>query len=71
MALSKTIKKYRCANGFSVNEAAALAEISVSYWEKLETGQVKNPSLSVLRRIARSLEINTAVLLEPEMTAQK
>ena len=69
MNLATTIQSLRKIADLSVEEAAARAGISVSYWQKLEAGQMKNPTYTVLGKIAGALGIKAPTLLPEQSTA--
>jgi transcriptional regulator with XRE-family HTH domain len=61
--LGQTIKALREARGLSPAALADLARISRSYLSQIESGQMANPSATVLYRIARHLGTSIAILL--------
>lgn len=63
MELAQTIKTLRNDADLTVLEAASKAGVSVSYWQKLEAGQMGNPSLTVLASIARAVNATIPDLL--------
>ena len=69
MNLATTIQSLRKIADLSVEEAAARAGISVSYWQKLEAGQMKNPTYIVIGKIAGALGIKARALLPEQSTA--
>lgn len=60
--LAKTIgqnmRKYRRAKGLTQENAAAKANMSLRYWQQLESAE-KNMTLKTLTSIARALEIDS------------
>jgi len=62
--MATRILKLRSARGWSQPELARRAKVTQAYIAQLETGQRKNPSLPVLRRLARALGVPVGELLE-------
>lgn len=62
-ALGARIKKLRDENQLSQEELAHRATIHVTYLSGLENGK-RNPSLSVLDRLANALNVKIGVLFE-------
>ena len=60
--LAQNVKLRRKELGLSQEELADMAEIDRTYASQIERG-VANPSLEVLYRVARSLEIDLPVLM--------
>ena len=58
------IKSLRIAAGLNQPELAKKANVSTAYIGQLEAGQKRNPSLDVLKRIAKALGVSLAELLE-------
>ena len=54
----------RKLRGWSLQEVAEPAKISVAYLQKLEKGKVNNPSPKVLQRLAEVLEISYLRLMQ-------
>jgi len=50
--------------GFTLDELARRAKVTKPYLSQLENGVRKNPSLPVLRRLAKALGVPVAELLE-------
>ena len=55
--LSKVIQKLREDQGMTQRDLAARAKVTQGYVAQLEMGMKKNPSLNVLRRIAKALNL--------------
>jgi len=53
----------REAKGLTQRDLAKKAEVTPGYIAQLELGQKKNPSLPVLRRLARALGVEVGELL--------
>lgn len=62
--LGTVIKSRREARGMSQVELATKAKIARPYLIRLESGQQKNPSLAVLKRLAKALGVRVTRLLE-------
>jgi putative transcriptional regulator len=58
------IRRYRNAKGISQRDLAAKVGVKGAYIAQLETGARKNPSLDVLKKIAKALKIKVGRLLE-------
>lgn len=58
------IKILREKKGYSINELSEKAGVSKSYLSYIERGIQMNPSLQVLSKVAKTLEINVEELLE-------
>jgi XRE family transcriptional regulator of biofilm formation len=62
--LSALIKSLRVAAGLNQPELAKKAKVSTAYIGQLEAGQKRNPSLDVLKRLAKALGVKVTELLE-------
>ena len=63
--LVKNIRKFRASRELTQEEAAELVGITAKYWQRLEmTSQIDLPSITVLFKIAKTLKIPPAKLLE-------
>lgn len=58
------LKQLREARGLSQRDLAVKAKVSGAYIAQLETGMRKNPSLAVLKRLAKALGVPVGELLE-------
>jgi transcriptional regulator with XRE-family HTH domain len=58
------VKELRATRGLSQRELAKLAGITNPYITLIETGQRKNPSLAVLKKLAKALGVPVTTLLE-------
>ncbi|HXH81710.1 MAG TPA: helix-turn-helix transcriptional regulator [Candidatus Tectomicrobia bacterium] len=58
------LKALRDERGWSQAELAKRADVTPAYIAQLETGARKNPSLEILKRIARALGVPVTDLLE-------
>jgi transcriptional regulator with XRE-family HTH domain len=61
---STMIRELRNQNEMSQVELAMKAGVNPSYIALLEIGQRKNPSLAVLKRLAKALGVPVTTLLE-------
>lgn len=62
--LGTVIRRLRKARGLSQVELAKKARIAQPYLVRLESGQQTNPSLAVLKRLAKALGVPVTELLE-------
>jgi transcriptional regulator with XRE-family HTH domain len=58
------LRKLRADQGLTMAELAKKAQVTDAYIAQLETGKKKNPSLDVLKRLARALGVPVTELLE-------
>jgi transcriptional regulator with XRE-family HTH domain len=58
------LRKLRKDQGLTMAELAKKAQVTDAYIAQLETGEKKNPSLDVLKRLARALGVPVTELLE-------
>ena len=58
------LRKLRTERGMSMADLAKKASITDAYIANLETGKKANPSLDVLKRLARALGVPVGELLE-------
>jgi transcriptional regulator with XRE-family HTH domain len=63
-ALGEELRSLRKVRGLSLKAVAEPAEISTAYLQKLEGGEVRQPSPHVLHRLADVLGVPYAVLME-------
>ncbi len=56
--LSKNLRKLRELKGLSQEKLARLASVSNNTIIKIEAGKNKNPTLEILKKIAKVLEIS-------------
>ena len=62
--LRRVIRTLREARGLTQRDLADKAKVTGAYVAQLETGTKKNPSLDVLKRLARALGVPVTELLE-------
>ncbi len=58
------IKKLREQHGMSQRDLAECVNVSGAYIAMLETGKRKNPSLAMLKRLAKALRVSITKLLK-------
>jgi transcriptional regulator with XRE-family HTH domain len=58
------VKRLRERRDLSQNDLAKRARISQAYLSRLEAGRQSNPSIAVLRRLAKALGLPVTELLE-------
>jgi XRE family transcriptional regulator, master regulator for biofilm formation len=63
-SLSRVIQTLRETRGMSQRDLAERAQVTSGYIAHLETGLKKNPSLDVLKRLAKALGVPVTELLE-------
>jgi len=61
---ARMLKGLRDQRGLSQRELAAKAKVTGAYVAMLETGRRKNPSLAILQRLAKALDVPVTELLE-------
>jgi len=62
--LSRVLREHRESKGLSQVELAKRAKVGRTYLVKLESGDKKNPSLQILKSLARALGVPVTELLE-------
>ncbi len=62
--LRTVLKNLRQGQGLTMAELAKKAQVTDAYIAQLETGRRKNPSLEILKRLARALGVPVTELLE-------
>jgi transcriptional regulator with XRE-family HTH domain len=62
--LGQQLKTVRQLKGLSLRAVATPAEISVAYLQKLEGGEVQQPSPNVLLRLGKALDVRYETLME-------
>jgi len=60
----RVLRTLRTAKEMGLRELAAKAKVPPGYLAELEGGKKKNPSLDVLKRLARALGVPVTELLE-------
>ncbi|SFK17532.1 DNA-binding transcriptional regulator, XRE-family HTH domain [Halobacillus dabanensis] len=63
MPIGEKIRMLRMEKDFSVNEFAKKSGVSKSYISNIERGVQKNPSLIVMGKLAKTLDISLEELL--------
>jgi transcriptional regulator with XRE-family HTH domain len=64
MRLRQAVRQRRAAKGWTQRELAQRVKVTTPYITQLELGLRTNPSLPVLRRLAKALGVPVATLLE-------
>jgi transcriptional regulator with XRE-family HTH domain len=62
--LKTVLRELRAKRGWSQAKLATEAQVTGAYIAQIETGKKKNPSLGVLKRLARALGVPVTELLE-------
>lgn len=62
--MARTLRRLRAERGWSQEEMAHQAGLHRTYVSGLERG-VRNPTLTVLARLAKALGVSPSALLEP------
>jgi XRE family transcriptional regulator of biofilm formation len=62
--LSVVITKLREGQGLTQRDLAKKARVTAAYVAMIETGVRKNPSLAILKRLAKALGVPVTALLE-------
>ncbi len=62
--LGQMLRMLREEKGWTQEELAEKASVGRTYLAKLETGAKVNPTIAVLKRLAKSLRVPVAELLE-------
>lgn len=63
MMIGENLKKFRKAKGISLTELAERSNVSKSYLNSLERNIKDNPSINLVRRIAKELNTDIYTLL--------
>ena len=63
-SIGAVLEAKRGAKGLTQEKLAQRAKVARSYLAKLEAGHSKNPSLAVLKRLAKALGVPVTALLE-------
>ena len=69
--IGEKIKKYRNKKGISLTELAERSNVSKSYLNSLERNIKDNPSINLIKRIAKELDIDIANILDEEEVNRK
>ena len=62
--LSTIVKELRTQRGMCQRELAKMAGVTDPYITLLETNQLKNPSLNILKQLAKALGVPVAELVK-------
>jgi predicted transcriptional regulator len=63
MALSDTIRRHRRRADYTQEELAQEAGVGVATIARIETGEIEEPRVSTLRKLAKALDLDTRELL--------
>ena len=64
--IGERIRKYRRDKGYTLTELAERSKVSKSYLNSLERNVNDNPSINLVKRIAKELNIDLASILNDE-----
>lgn len=64
-AFGKSLKKLREKNGFSQEELANIADVSLSQISRIERGVI-NPTICTVRELAKALNVRTSEMFDFE-----
>jgi transcriptional regulator with XRE-family HTH domain len=64
LGLGRVVKRMRESRGMNQAELAKRARLSQGYVSKLEAGAQRNPSIAVLKRLAKALGVPVGKLLK-------
>jgi XRE family transcriptional regulator, master regulator for biofilm formation len=65
--VGKNIAEIRKRRGYTLSELADLSNVSKSYLSNIERSINKNPSLEVMQKIAKVLNVDFMMLIEPDL----
>lgn len=65
--IGKNIAEIRKRRGYTLSELADLSNVSKSYLSNIERSINKNPSLDVMQKIAKVLNVDFMMLIEPDL----
>lgn len=65
--IGKNIGEIRKSRGLTLSQLAEQAKISKSYLSNIERSLNKNPSIDVIRRISKVLDVDVKVLLKTDL----
>ncbi|MBS4198407.1 helix-turn-helix domain-containing protein [Bacillus sp. FJAT-49732] len=69
--IGKNIYEIRKRKGLTLTELADRAGIAKSYLSNIERSVNKNPSVNVVEKIAKVLDIDVSILLNPSMEQEQ
>ncbi len=70
MDLEKRLRQLRKARGLTASELAARAGLPTSYVARLESGQIRDPRVSTVRKLAKVLWVTMGNMLDETYTAE-
>lgn len=62
--LATVLRELRAKRGWTQEELAKKSKVKRTYIAVLEAGHKKNPSLDILKKLARALEVDMGELIE-------
>lgn len=65
--IGKNIAEIRKRRGYTLSELADLSNISKSYLSNIERNKNKNPSIEIMQKIAKVLNVDFMMLIEPNL----
>ncbi|MDQ0155358.1 helix-turn-helix domain-containing protein [Robertmurraya andreesenii] len=65
--IGKNIAEIRKRRGYTLSELAELSNISKSYLSNIERNINKNPTIDVIQKIAKVLNVDFMMLIEPDL----
>lgn len=66
MPLAQKLKKLRLKSGKSLQQAADAVEVSKAHIFELESGNVKNPSVEILKKLAKLFEVPVSHFIDDD-----
>lgn len=64
----QNIKNIRLAKGVGVNELSRMSGVNASYISALERDEKKNPSVTILEKLAKALEVSIDEIMKSDIT---
>lgn len=64
----QNIKNIRLAKGVGVNELSRMSGVNASYISALERDEKKNPSVTILEKLAKALEVSIDEIMKSDVT---
>lgn len=71
LTIGEKVKKLRTKEGLTLAELQELSGISKTYLSDLETGKAGNPTISIIRKIAKALDTSETELLSNQIPTQR
>ena len=70
-SIGSCIRSIREAKGLPLREIAYRANIDASYLSRIETGELVNPTLDMIKRIAAALGVRPGLLIDGELVQHR